>query len=631
MNVALQQQETQATSAGNAMRRYGTYGTSIEAKMNDVKNAAQQMWMKLIDSNAMKGLLDLASGFLKLSGSATGVRLIISALSGVISGLLTTAILSVAMALPKMIIGIIEATSALSTMNIVMGGLPIVIGLIVTGLSIATNGFGMLNDKTGTYQKTVDDLIAKEKALTDEYKQNADAIDKQKTSSMGETEVSKSLIENIFKLSTEMDKSNTKRTQMLTLVGELNKLMPNLNLQYDTETGKLSKNREEIYKNITALEQYYITKASGDKAATAGGTILDQSQIIDDTTSKITETQKQLDAQKAKMASYVKSNPAGASGDAFLDMNNEASKIDRNLQKLINSRKLATETMGKAKADIGDFQKRLLSDPTSVIDPNAKTGDYDSGATTDFIPDGGTTSSNPALDALLAQIEHLKKIGQLTTQQELDRIRNGKANFISEKEQWDYEERIYSLRKQIDTDTRTAADQAESHLVAMQEQTAESIQQQIEYYTKELSGNLLLAERQSIEEKIYTLKKQQTDEIQAQYNQSKSLLALEQDLVNAQSTKSGLSYEHGKWVQVADQKKIQSAQTGIGDWILNNPTYDLNNMPSMNTLSPAMTNNQSTVTNNKGQTFVINIGKMISDNPTGWMQQLQQIAQTSGS
>lgn len=57
MNMALGMQKTQAESAGNAMERYAIYGESTEAKMNDLTNTLQKMWMSILNSDQINAFV----------------------------------------------------------------------------------------------------------------------------------------------------------------------------------------------------------------------------------------------------------------------------------------------------------------------------------------------------------------------------------------------------------------------------------------------------------------------------------------------------------------------------------------------------------------------------------------------
>jgi hypothetical protein len=68
MNVALKLQTVEANSAGNAMTRYGVYAKSTEAKMNDLTNTLQKMWMSLIKSDTINSFITGMTSVVKVIG-----------------------------------------------------------------------------------------------------------------------------------------------------------------------------------------------------------------------------------------------------------------------------------------------------------------------------------------------------------------------------------------------------------------------------------------------------------------------------------------------------------------------------------------------------------------------------------
>lgn len=94
---------------------------------------------------------------------------------------------------------------------------------------------------------------AKIKEFTDSLKGEADEMGKRIDEIDREAGVAKKLADELYDLSDNENLSNEEKSRMVTLVGQLNKLMPDLNLQINQQTGLLNMNREAINGNIDSL------------------------------------------------------------------------------------------------------------------------------------------------------------------------------------------------------------------------------------------------------------------------------------------------------------------------------------------------------------------------------------------
>jgi len=89
MDMALQQQTTEASSAGNAMARFGEYGKSTQAKLADLTNTMQQLWLSLISSDTVNGAVTQLTNLVStighvtstFGGMGTAIYLVVAALT----------------------------------------------------------------------------------------------------------------------------------------------------------------------------------------------------------------------------------------------------------------------------------------------------------------------------------------------------------------------------------------------------------------------------------------------------------------------------------------------------------------------------------------------------------------------
>ncbi len=167
-----------ANSAGSSLRENEIYLDSWEAKSKAVSAAWNELVNSLINSDWIKGFLDIAQGVLSW---LTETNALVPILIGFIAGGLTSAI-------KGLIVWIQTLIAEGGALNVVFGGLPIIIGLITTlaaGLvtwsinaSDTAKQIENLTNKIEEQQKAIDDLNAKEKEATDLYKEYASLMSK---------------------------------------------------------------------------------------------------------------------------------------------------------------------------------------------------------------------------------------------------------------------------------------------------------------------------------------------------------------------------------------------------------------------------------------------------------------------
>ena len=188
-----------ANSAGSALRENEIYLDSWEAKSKAVSAAWNELVNSLLDSNWIKGFLDGAQNVLSW---LTNTNALIPVLAGLIGGVLTLAI----QGLVKWIQGL---KVALTEVNLLAGGIPLLIGLITTlAVGVVTWGINAsdtakqienLTNKIEEQQKAIDDLNAKEKEATDLYKEYASLMSKSNAYGLSTEEK-----ENLLKISNDL-------------------------------------------------------------------------------------------------------------------------------------------------------------------------------------------------------------------------------------------------------------------------------------------------------------------------------------------------------------------------------------------------------------------------------------------
>ena len=167
-----------ANSAGSALRENEIYLDSWEAKSKAVSAAWNEFVNTFLNSDWIKGFLD---GSQEIISFLTEINGAIPIFAGLLAGVLFSSILVVDKGVKKL-------TISFSALNLVSGGLPVLIGLtttLITGLaawgisaSDTAKQIENLTTKIEEQQKAIDDLNAKEKEATDLYKEYASLMSK---------------------------------------------------------------------------------------------------------------------------------------------------------------------------------------------------------------------------------------------------------------------------------------------------------------------------------------------------------------------------------------------------------------------------------------------------------------------
>jgi len=176
MDTALKLQSAQLDSSGSSMTRYGEFAKSTEAKLNDLTNAVQKIWLNLLSSDFINDTIEGMTKFVNVidsvtstfGGLTTAIYITVAALAifksqaiaGVISGV-SQWVISFGLA-ETASLGLSMGIKALSTA---------VLGLIANPIFLAIAAVGALTYAFVSYanhqQKVKEQLEATGKAQTD--------------------------------------------------------------------------------------------------------------------------------------------------------------------------------------------------------------------------------------------------------------------------------------------------------------------------------------------------------------------------------------------------------------------------------------------------------------------------------
>lgn len=144
-------------------------------------------------------------------------------------------------------------------------------------LSTATDA---LNESTKTLTETLD-----------EAQKNIDEIGHK-------DKAAQPLVDELYKLESQSNKTAAEQARMKTIVAELNEMYPNLALSIDESTGALSKSKEEVKGFIETSKQLALSKAYAEGAAKAISAIADANV-------KQIELQQKLEEAEAAREKYL--------------------------------------------------------------------------------------------------------------------------------------------------------------------------------------------------------------------------------------------------------------------------------------------------------------------------------------
>lgn len=157
---SLQLEKDQLNSAGSAEKRYGEYAKSTEAKINDLTNAMQKLYMNTINSKFVNGVLELTTSFVKLGNGIGVLNIALTALGGFIAGkfLLEIPVLTNAMVELASAMGLATGTAA--TLGAALSA-----SLVIGGVLLAVAAFNKLYVSVEEQKQKVTELTKEYESL----------------------------------------------------------------------------------------------------------------------------------------------------------------------------------------------------------------------------------------------------------------------------------------------------------------------------------------------------------------------------------------------------------------------------------------------------------------------------------
>ena len=265
-------------------------GEALQENKDELLNLAEDgidvvsdglKWLLNHSDSVVISVKAMAMAFVSLKAAATTT----SALSGLKEITATTGALS-------SLSGIAPALSACAIpAGVLIGSL----GLVAAGTYAWTEATYKQNVELQTSLKTHDDYIKKLSDERSEISQNLQTTKDSMTASQADVASVETQANRLMALNKVQDKTKAQKHEMKALVESLSETaMPNLNKQYDEESGKLSLTNAEIKKKIKNYKQLYLTQAAEKEIKEAYQAQYDAEKNLNSSKKERTKLQKQL-------------------------------------------------------------------------------------------------------------------------------------------------------------------------------------------------------------------------------------------------------------------------------------------------------------------------------------------------
>jgi hypothetical protein len=243
--------KTTANAAGDFARTQGGVANQTRMVQESLKELSAAFGTFLIPAaqKALQAVNKLLKGFIDLPESTKRVIMIfgmaVAAIGPLIYiiGKLNTVIGGIGPAIAKVItaLGSQGLTGVIGTMIGPAG----IIMLAIAAITLFVAWVISLGSESRAATNRV-------KELTDAGLESAKAFKEQTENARAEAATIKNLADKLFILADKENKSNAEKNDMIGLVAQLNKDMPELNLTIDEQTGLLNQNRTAVYELIKA-------------------------------------------------------------------------------------------------------------------------------------------------------------------------------------------------------------------------------------------------------------------------------------------------------------------------------------------------------------------------------------------
>ncbi len=256
------------------------------------------------------------------------------------------------------------ATAATGTFNAActaLGG-PVGLGVVAVGALVAGVAAYTLTQKKAVTEadryyssctklkKKQEEMAASIKSL---HKENQKNVDSTRANGVQADQ----LYQRLTKLMNVEHKSAGTKAQIVSVVKQLNELLPGLNLEYDKETDKLNKSTSAIKKNIVALKEQAMAKAYQKGMESAASKVAKADIENENAIKKKTEATNKYNAAVEKMNQVT----AKVNQGKITTSSDEYKKASNDLTKYYDAMMEANSAVEKSNKNLNAAQKELTA------------------------------------------------------------------------------------------------------------------------------------------------------------------------------------------------------------------------------------------------------------------------------
>lgn len=345
----------------NTVENLGTVAKAVGGGGLKVLGAAA----KLVGNNmevalpVATSLLTVFKGYKAVTTVVTAFRTVSAATEGASTGV---QILGTAIQLfTGKTISATTATAAFKTVCTALGG-PVGIGVVAVGaLAAGVAAYALTQKKAVTeadryyssctkLKKKQEEMAASIKSL---HKENQKNVDSTRANGVHADQ----LYQRLTKLMNVEHKSAGTKAQIVSVVEQLNELLPGLNLEYDKEADKLNKSTSAIKKNIAALKEQAMAKAYQKGMESAASKVAKADIENEKAIKKKTEATNKYNAAVEKMNQVT----AKVNQGKITTSSDEYKKASNDLTKYYDAMMTANKAVEQSGKNLNVAQKELTT------------------------------------------------------------------------------------------------------------------------------------------------------------------------------------------------------------------------------------------------------------------------------
>lgn len=345
----------------NTVENLGTVAKAVGGGGLKVLGAAA----KLVGNNmevalpVATSLLTVFKGYKAVTTVVTAFRTVSAATEGASTGV---QILGTAIQLfTGKTISATTATAAFKTVCTALGG-PVGIGVVAVGaLAAGVAAYALTQKKAVTeadryyssctkLKKKQEEMAASIKSL---HKENQKNVDSARANGVQADQ----LYQKLTKLMNVEHKSAGTKAQIVSVVKQLNELLPGLNLEYDKEADKINKSTSAIKKNIAALKEQAMAKAYQKGMESAASKVAKADIENEKAIKKKTEATNKYNAAVEKMNQVT----AKVNQGKITTSSDEYKKASNDLTKYYDAMMTANKAVEQSDKNLNAAQKELTA------------------------------------------------------------------------------------------------------------------------------------------------------------------------------------------------------------------------------------------------------------------------------